>query len=167
MEKNTMVQKPRPFTTTFFSWKELTTSIIQGLVITLGTLFIYQYAVNQGYSEPHTRTMVFAALVTANIFLTLVNRSFYYSISATMKYKNNLVPLIIGVTILLTALLLYIKPLTKFFEFEQLNLPQLGMSIVVGFVSVVWFELVKWRKRKTSRYKLGGLWPLPRLLLCL
>jgi Ca2+-transporting ATPase len=150
MEKNTMVQKPRPFTTTFFSWKELTTSIIQGLVITLGTLFIYQYAVNQGYSEPHTRTMVFAALVTANIFLTLVNRSFYYSISATMKYKNNLVPLIIGVTILLTALLLYIKPLTKFFEFEQLNLPQLGMSIVVGFVSVVWFELVKWRKRKTK-----------------
>jgi Ca2+-transporting ATPase len=94
--------------------------------------------------------MVFAALVTANIFLTLVNRSFYYSISATMKYKNNLVPLIIGVTILLTALLLYIKPLTKFFEFEQLNLPQLGMSIVVGFVSVVWFELVKWRKRKTK-----------------
>jgi Ca2+-transporting ATPase len=150
MEKNTMVQKPRPFTTTFFSWKELTTSIIQGLVITFGTLFIYQYAVNQGYSEPHTRTMVFAALVTANIFLTLVNRSFYYSISATMKYKNNLVPLIIGVTILLTALLLYIKPLTKFFEFEQLNLPQLGMSIVVGFVSVVWFELVKWRKRKTK-----------------
>jgi Ca2+-transporting ATPase len=167
MEKNTMIQKPRPFTTTFFSWKELTTSIVQGLVITVGTLFIYQYAVNQGYSEPHTRTMVFAALVTANIFLTLVNRSFYYSISATMKYKNNLVPLIIGVTILLTALLLYIKPLTKFFEFEQLNLPQLGMSIVVGFVSVVWFELVKWRKRKTSRYKLGGLWPLPRLLLCL
>ena len=150
MEKNTMIQKPRPFTTTFFSWKELTTSIVQGLVITVGTLFIYQYAVNQGYSEPHTRTMVFAALVTANIFLTLVNRSFYYSISATMKYKNNLVPLIIGVTILLTALLLYIKPLTKFFEFEQLNLPQLGMSIVVGFVSVVWFELVKWRKRKTK-----------------
>jgi Ca2+-transporting ATPase len=94
--------------------------------------------------------MVFAALVTANIFLTLVNRSFYYSISATMKYKNNLVPLIIGVTILLTALLLYVKPLTKFFEFEQLNLSQLGMSIVVGFVSVVWFELVKWRKRKTK-----------------
>jgi Ca2+-transporting ATPase len=67
-----------------------------------------------------------------------------------MKYKNNLVPLIIGVTILLTALLLYIKPLTKFFEFEQLNLPQLSISIVVGFVSVVWFELVKWRKRKTK-----------------
>ncbi|MFM7430035.1 MAG: cation transporting ATPase C-terminal domain-containing protein [Flammeovirgaceae bacterium] len=55
--------------------------------------------------------------------------------------------MIIGVTILLTALLLYVRPLTKFFEFEQLSLSQLGISIVVGFVSVVWFELVKWRNR--------------------
>lgn len=148
MEKNTMVQKPRPFTTTFFSWKELTTSIIQGLVITMGTLFTYQYAVHVGYSEPLTRTMIFVALVTANIFLTLVNRSFYYSIITTIKYKNNLVPLIIGITILLTVLLLYIKPLTTFFEFEHLDLSQLGISIGVGFVSVVWFEIVKWRNRK-------------------
>jgi Ca2+-transporting ATPase len=147
MEKNTMLQKPRPFTTTFFSWKELATSIIQGLVITMGTLFIYQYAVNQGCGEAHTRTMVFVALVTANVFLTLVNRSFYYSMIATLKYKNNLVPLIIGITVLLTALQLYVKPLTKFFQFEYLTLHQLGISIGVGFVSVVWFEVVKWKNR--------------------
>jgi Ca2+-transporting ATPase len=147
MEKNTMLQKPRPFTTTFFSWKELATSIIQGLVITVGTLFIYQYAVNQGCGEAHTRTMVFVALVTANVFLTLVNRSFYYSMIATLKYKNNLVPLIIGITVLLTALQLYVKPLTKFFQFEYLTLHQLGISIGVGFVSVVWFEVVKWKNR--------------------
>jgi Ca2+-transporting ATPase len=149
-EKNTMIQKPRPFTTTFFNWKELTTSIIQGLMITTGTLLIYQYAGLEGYSEAHTRTMVFVTLVTANIFLTLVNRSFYYSIIATMKYKNNLVPLIIGITILLTVLLLYIKPLTKLFEFEQLNLSQLSISIGVGFSSVVWFELMKWRNRRKT-----------------
>jgi Ca2+-transporting ATPase len=147
MEKNTMLQKPRTFTTTFFSWKELATSIIQGLVITMGTLFIYQYAVNQGCGEAHTRTMVFVALVTANVFLTLVNRSFYYSMIATLKYKNNLVPLIIGITVLLTALQLYVKPLTKFFQFEYLTLHQLGISIGVGFVSVVWFEVVKWKNR--------------------
>jgi Ca2+-transporting ATPase len=147
MEKNTMLQKPRSFTTTFFSWKELATSIIQGLVITMGTLFIYQYAVNQGCGEAHTRTMVFVALVTANVFLTLVNRSFYYSMIATLKYKNNLVPLIIGITVLLTALQLYVKPLTKFFQFEYLTLHQLGISIGVGFVSVVWFEVVKWKNR--------------------
>lgn len=147
MEENTMVQKPRPFTTTFFNWKELTTSIIQGLVITAGTLSAYQYAVYQGFDESHTRAFVFTALITANIFLTLVNRSFYYSVLTTLKYKNNLVPIIISVTIAITALLLFVKPLTRFFQFEPLTLSELGISIAIGFVSVMWYEVVKWRRR--------------------
>ncbi len=68
MEKNTMNQKPRPFSSTFFNRKELTTSIIQGLIIAAGTLTAYQYAVHQGYSESLTRSMVFTTLITANIF---------------------------------------------------------------------------------------------------
>jgi P-type Ca2+ transporter type 2C len=147
MEENAMIQKPRPFTNTFFVWKELITSIIQGLAITAGTLSVYQYAVYNGFDESLTRTMVFTVLVTANIFLTLVNRSFYYTILTTLKYKNNLVLLIIGITIGITGLLLYIKPLSSFFEFEHLNLFQLTMSIGIGFLSVIWYEVVKWRKR--------------------
>ncbi len=147
IEKNTMLQKPRPFTDTFFNWRELSTSIIQGLVITVGTLFIYQYSVFNHFNEEITRTMVFVVLVTANIFLTLVNRSFYYSIFTTLLYKNNLVPIIISITIGITGLLLYVKPLTNFFEFEHLNTIQLSIAIGVGFLSVIWYEIVKIRKR--------------------
>ncbi len=147
MEKNTMIQKPRPFTNTFFNWKELTTSIIQGLMITVGTLLIYQYAVYQGFSETITRTMVFTTLIAANIFLTLVNRSFYYSILTTIRYKNNLVLWIIGITIAITGVLLFVKPLAQFFEFEALNPAQLLVSIWTGFLFVIWHELIKWRKR--------------------
>jgi Ca2+-transporting ATPase len=148
MEKNTMTQKPRPFTTTFFNWKELSTSIIQGLAITLGTLFVYQFSVYQGFNEPVTRTMVFLVLVSSNIFLTLINRSFYYSIFTTLHYKNNLVFIIIGITMAITGLLLYVKPLRDFFEFEYLNIEQLGLAIGVGCVTVLWYELVKIWKRK-------------------
>jgi P-type Ca2+ transporter type 2C len=148
MEKNTMQQNPRPFTNTFFNWRELSTSIIQGLMIAAGTLIAYQYAVQQGYSEALTRTMVFTVLIAANIILTLVNRSFYYSIFTTMKYKNNLVLLIIGITIGITALLLYIKPFALFFGFVQLNVEQIGISAAIGFSSVIWYELVKLVKRK-------------------
>ncbi len=147
MEKNTMIQKPRRLSTTFFNWKELTTSIIQGLIITAGTLFAYQYAVHQGLNQSITRTMVFSVLISANIFLTLVNRSFYYSVFTTLKYKNNLVPIIIIITIAISGLLLYVKPLTKFFQFEFLNLTQLSMSIGIGFFSVIWYEVIKCRKR--------------------
>ncbi len=147
MEQNTMLQKPRPFTSTFFNWSELATSVLQGLMITVGTLFAYQYAVQQGFGEAVTRTMVFSTLIAANIFLTLVNRSFYYSILATLRYKNNLVPLIIFATLLISGMLIFVRPLAEFFEFEALNVLQLGVSIGVGFLSVIWYEGVKWRAR--------------------
>ncbi len=148
MEKNTMLQVPRPFTNTFFNLKELTTSIVHGVMITAGTLTAYQYAVYTGADENLTRTLVFTTLIAANIFLTLVNRSFYYSVLTTLKYKNNLVVLIILSTLLLSALLIYIKPFAAFFKFESLSIQQLCISILIGFVSVIWFELVKWRTRR-------------------
>jgi Ca2+-transporting ATPase len=147
MEKNTMIQKPRPFTTTFFNFKELATSILQGLVIALGALSVYQHAVSEGFSESVTRTRVFMVLIFANIFLTLVTRSFYYSIWTTLKYKNKLVPLIIGITLLLAALLLFVPAFTAFFEFETLTMRQLTISFFAGLISVLWYEVVKWVKR--------------------
>ncbi|MEP6583547.1 MAG: cation-translocating P-type ATPase C-terminal domain-containing protein, partial [Ginsengibacter sp.] len=118
--------------------------------ITAGTLITYQYAVHQGFSEPLTRTMVFTMLIVANIFLTLVNRSFYYSILTTIQYKNKMVPLIITITIALLGLLIFVNPLAKFFGFEILNLQQLFICITTGFLSVIWYEGIKWGERKRS-----------------
>lgn len=151
MEKNTMVQKPKALSTTFFNWKELSTSIVQGLVITAGTLFVYQYSVHNGYDEALTRTMTFTVLITANIFLTLINRSFYYSILTTLRYANNLVLIIIFTTITMVGVILYIKPITTFFEFETLSLMQLVISAAIGFISVIWFEVAKLIKRSKGR----------------
>lgn len=152
LEKNAMLQKPKAIANTFFNWKELSLSIIQGLTITIGTLFIYQYSVNLRYNEELTRTMVFSVLVIANIFLTLINRSFYYSIITTLKYKNNMVLYIILITIGIVGLILYIKPLTTFFEFETLNLNQLLICLLVGFISVIWFEMIKMIKRIRNNF---------------
>lgn len=150
MEENSMLQKPRPFSTTFFNAKELTTSILQGLVITGGILIAYQYATENGYTENTTRSMVFTTLITANIFLTLVNRSFYYSMITTLRYTNNLVLVIIGITLAVTAALLFIKPFAVFFQFEALSLMQMLICMVLGCMSVVWFEVVKWIRRKKN-----------------
>jgi Ca2+-transporting ATPase len=150
MERNAMCKKPRPFSSSFFNWKELTTSIIQGLAITAGTLFAYQYSVYQGFDEAHTRTIVFTVLIAANVFLTLVNRSFYYSILTTLMYKNNIVLFIIAITIIITGLLLCVPALTNFFQFETLTISQLFTSVGIGFTSVIWYEIVKIRIRLKS-----------------
>ena len=150
MEQNLMLLKPRPFTNTFFKLKEIAISIIQGLVITMGLLFVYQYCVADNCSEKVTRTAVFLTLIASNVFLTLTNRSFYYSIFTTLRYKNNLVPLIIGITIIMTSLLLFVPLFARFFEFESISGLQLSVSIVVGFISVLWIEIFKLFKRKGS-----------------
>ena len=150
MEANLMLQKPRPLTTTFFKLKEVIISIIQGLVITSGLLFMYQYAVGENLSENGTRTLIFITLITSNIILTLANRSFYFSIFKTIQYKNNLVGFIIGITMILTLLILFVPAFSSFFRFEIVSASQIGIGVLVGSISVLWIEIYKFFKRIKS-----------------
>ncbi|MBP6732660.1 MAG: cation-translocating P-type ATPase [Chitinophagales bacterium] len=151
LEKNSMLQPPRPLTSTFLQWRELLISVIQGLVITAGTMGIYQYAVLNGHTENFTRTMLFTTLVVANIFLTLVNRSFYYSVFTSLTYKNNLLIIVLSVTVVLLGCLLYIPFMRNFFKFELLGAAPIGIATATAFVSVMWFEVYKLIKRLTNK----------------
>jgi len=148
MEQNAMIQPPRPFRATFFNWKELTVSVIQGLIITCGTLGVYRYAIYMGCDERQTRVLVFTCLITANIMLTLVNRSFYYSVWTTFGYKNKLVPFITVATALISILLIYLPPVAAFFGFGNASLAQMLTAIGAGMLVVLWYEPIKWLKRK-------------------
>ncbi|MFI5150203.1 MAG: cation-translocating P-type ATPase [Bacteroidia bacterium] len=154
LEKNAMKEKPRIFSHSFFSAAELGTSIIQGLALTAGCLLIYQFCVGNSYPETLTRTLVFSTLITGNIILTLVNRSFHYSILTTLHYKNKLVPLIIGITVGLSTILIYLTPVSVFFGLEAMNPMQFLLSTGTGFISVIWYELVKWQRRLAVRSQL-------------
>jgi len=148
LEKNIMKQKPRIMTETFLSWKELGISIFQGLAITLGVLFIYQWSVWHGGNEEKTRALVFTTLIFANVFLSLVNRSFYYSILACFKHKNILFPIVIGATLIMLFLILYVPAFADFFKLAGLNLREIIMAIIVAAISVMWMEIYKWTKRR-------------------
>ena len=148
LEKNIMKQKPRIMTETFLSWKELGISIFQGLAITLGVLFIYQWSVWLGGNEEKTRALVFTTLIFANVFLSLVNRSFYYSILACFKHKNILFPIVIGATLIMLFLILYVPAFADFFKLAGLNLREIIMAIIVAAISVMWMEIYKWTKRR-------------------
>jgi Ca2+-transporting ATPase len=151
MEKNTMLQKPRKMTETFLNFKELSISIIQGLVITAGVLFVYYHAVQNGQNEETTRAMVFSTMIFANIFLSLVNRSFVYSLFESIRNKNKLFPLVIGVTLIFLFAILYIPIFAGFFKLNSLNFQELGFSILIAAISVLWFEVFK--KIKSVEYK--------------
>ena len=146
-EKNSMKQKPRQLGSTFLSLKEMGISIIQGLVITLGILFVYQLTIQNGGNENLTRTMVFTTLVFSNIILSLVNRSFYYSVFYSLKNKNTMMVFVNSITIVMLGLILYISPIANFFDVLPLQLHQIGICMAVSCVSVLWIEIWKWHKR--------------------
>ncbi|MGV0941399.1 cation-translocating P-type ATPase [Empedobacter sp. ULE_I140] len=148
LEKDSMKRKPRPMTETFLNWKELSTSIIQGIIITLGLLFVYQYTYQLGGNEEKTRAMVFTTLIFSNVWLSLTNRSFYYSLWSSFKNKNNLMVGVTILTLLILFAILYIKPISLFFKVSSLNLKELGMAMLVAMLSVLWFEVYKWIKRR-------------------
>lgn len=147
MENNAMQRKPRRMSETFLNIRELGISIVQGLVITLGVLFAYQYSLRQGGDEHTTRAMVFTTLVFANILLSLVNRSFVHSVLSSFQYRNPLFGIIIGATLVMLFAILYIGPIAEFFQVTGLSLKSLGTAFLIAAVSVLWFEGYKGLKR--------------------
>lgn len=148
IEKNAMLQKPRKMTDTFLNWKELGISIVQGLIITAGVLFIYQYTVQGDGNEEQTRAMAFTTLIFSNILLSLTNRSFYYSMFDSFKNRNILFVVINGLTLLLLFAILYCPPLSGFFKVTGLALKELSIAALTASVSVLWFEVYKLFKQK-------------------
>ncbi|MDM1298741.1 cation-translocating P-type ATPase [Empedobacter falsenii] len=148
LEKDSMKRKPRPMTETFLNWKELSTSIIQGIIITLGLLFVYQYTYQLEGNEEKTRAMVFTTLIFSNVWLSLTNRSFYYSLWSSFRNKNNLMVYVTVLTLVILFAILYIQPISLFFKVTSLNLNELGIAMIVAMLSVLWFEVYKWIKRR-------------------
>ncbi len=142
-EPNLMQKRPRPSDASLFSGKELAFSLLQGAMITAGVFFMYHIALGQGKNEEGVRSMVFATLVSANLFLTLANRSFDYAFHRTLFYKNRMLPIILGISVLMLLAILYVPFLTHLFKMGALSAADLGWCVLAGLVSVGWFEVWK------------------------
>lgn len=143
VEDGTMTRPPRKITYTFLSFRQLLVSILQGMAITAACLGIGYYYLQAGEEEATVRTVIFITLLFSNIFLTQLNRSFVFSVYNTIRYKNTLVPLITGITLLFIAALLYLPAVRDLFKLHTLSLPMLATCIVTALVATAWLELVK------------------------
>jgi len=147
LEASMMERKPRPISQTFFASRELGLSILQGLMISVGAVFVYMLSVENQHDEQLTRSMVFITIIAANIFLTLMNRSTVKPVWVSIRYPNKLVPITISITLILTAVILYVGPASEFFKVSPLSVQQLLVCFFVGFSSTFWVEFVKLARR--------------------
>lgn len=148
IERNSMMRPPRKSNEELFSLREMTVSIIQGLVITLACLGAGYYVMTSGASEAYTRTVIYVTLIFANIFLTLVNRSFVFSALETIRYRNPLMAVILVITLVILFVSVYFEPSRRIFGFEVLSQGVMGCCALLAFVSVAWLEIYKWVERR-------------------
>ena len=146
-----MQRSPRKIGTSFLSFKQLSMSIFQGLIITAGCRGTGYYHMQQGSDDAIARTIIFITLLFCNIFLTLVNRSFLYTVLKTIAYKNNLVPLIIVITLVFIAALIYIPLVRDLFMLNTLSIKMLAGCIGVAIVSALWIDIWKVVRRNFAK----------------
>jgi Ca2+-transporting ATPase len=143
MEAGTMQAPPRRATTSFLQWRELSLSLVQGLVVAAGVLGLAAYAVGAGYSEALTRTLAFTTLILANVLLTLVSRSREHTLYRTLRYPNPLLPAMLGLSVGLLALCLTVPALRALFQLQTLSVGQLAVCAGIAVVTTGWFEVYK------------------------
>jgi len=147
IEPGTMQRPPRKLIATFLSGKQLQTSIAQGLMITAGCLSLGYYFMQHDADVATVRTIIFITLLFSNIFLTLVNRSFQYPITTTLRYKNYMVTIVMLVTLAFIFSLLFIPFIRALFLLHTISLTMIIKCLIVAFISTMWIELFKQYKK--------------------
>lgn len=144
-----MSRPPRPRRNNIITLRELMISLSQGIIIAGGILLLYHHYMREGYTLAYVRTVVFFTIVIANVFLTLVNRSFEESIFRTIRYRNRLAPIALAASLFFLASLAFIPPVREAFGLLPLRAVDYTLAAGVGVASALWLELLKWLSRIT------------------
>jgi Ca2+-transporting ATPase len=122
-------------------------SLLQGCVVLVVVLAVYLYALSRGLGEPEVRAMTFITIVVANLFLILTNRSWTETIISTLRSPNRALLGVFAGTLVCLSLVVYLPPLRDLFRFGPVMPSDLILCSGAGMLSVVWFEIFKYRNK--------------------
>jgi Ca2+-transporting ATPase len=143
-EANVMKRPPRSLKEPLFDKRIISLSVLQGISVLIVVLIIYAVTLYLGGGDMEARALSFTTLIVANISLILTNRSWSRTILKTLRSPNKALWWVIGGATLFLGLVLYTDPLRNLFGFSILHPEDLLICIVAGFLSVVWFEALKY-----------------------
>jgi Ca2+-transporting ATPase len=146
-EKNVMLRPPKKIDEPFFGAKKILLSCSQGLGILLVTILIYFIGLKLGYAEKAVRSLTFVALIASNIAVILSNRSWTSNIFQIIVTPNKSVKWVVGGAILFLILILNIPFLLNLFQFDKISFLEVVICSLLGFSSIVWFEIYKFYRR--------------------
>jgi Ca2+-transporting ATPase len=142
-EKNVMSRPPKDINEPFFGAKKIWLSCSQGIGILIMVFAVYFFGLRMNYSEQEVRALAFTTLIAANIAVILSNRSWTRNIFQIIITPNKTVKYVVGGAAFFLVLVLNVPFLLNLFQFDKISLTESLVCVVLGFSSIVWFEMYK------------------------
>ncbi len=149
-ESDVMQRPPRDATAPLFGGATLGLALVQGLGVLAVVMAAFAWA-SPRIPEPEARAFAFATLVVGNLALILSNRSATRSLWATLRTPNRTLWGVVGLALALLLAALYIPWAVGVLRFAPLPAHELAAACGLGVLSVVWFEGIKWARRRTGK----------------
>lgn len=149
-ESDVMQRPPRDASAPLFGGATVGLALVQGVGVLAVVLAAFAWA-SPRIPEPEARAFAFATLVVGNLALILSNRSASRSLWSTLRTPNWRLWGVLGLTGALLLAALYVPWAVAVLRFAPLPVHELAAACALGLLSVLWFEAVKWARRKTGR----------------
>jgi len=146
-ESDVMQRPPRDATAPLFGGATLGLALVQGLGVLAVVMGAFAWA-SPRIPEPEARAFAFATLVVGNLALILSNRSATRSLWTTLRTPNWTLWGVVGLAMVLLLSALYIPWAVDVLRFAPLPAHELAAACGLGVLSVVWFEGIKWARRR-------------------
>ncbi len=142
-ERNIMKRPPRDPKLPLLQSKRIQWAVFQGALVFVMLASLLIWTTNSGMAENQVRALVFASLVTCNLCLILVNRSFESSLMHAVRNPNRSMWILISIVLGLLMISLFWQPMQILFHFGELTYLNLGISFATGVVILIVLEAVK------------------------
>ncbi|MEF3254536.1 MAG: cation transporting ATPase C-terminal domain-containing protein [Deferribacterales bacterium] len=147
-EKGVLERKPRDPKEGIMSNLLVNRTILVGLLISLGVVWVYYYSLQNGYSLEKSRTMAVATMVLFQFFQAINSRSEYESIFRINPFSNMFLFLSLIFAFLAQLLLVYHPVLQWVFKTEAIGFADWVMILVIASSVVIIVEVDKFIRRK-------------------
>ncbi len=148
-EPDLMRRAPRSPDAPLFGARTMAAAMLQGVAGLTAVMLGYAWAL-QALPQDQARAFAFAALIVSNLAQIFSNRSHSRSALDVLRAPNPMLWAVSAGALTLLLLALYLPPLAAVFRFAPLSAMQLLAAAGIGMSTMVWFELLKFARRRRT-----------------
>ena len=146
-EPGIMQRRPRARDARLFDRSTVLLGLLQGAGLLLAVLVTFVFSMRSGHTSEDARAIAFTTLVVGNVALIWANRSAVKTVLESRENRNPALWLVTLGTMATLFAVLYVPYLRILFQFSVLHLNDLAAALVLGSISITWFEVLKLVRR--------------------